>query len=54
MLHGSGTWRSWPVRKENDVAHQRAEIRMIRWMCDINVKDIVPRETENRIRLYII
>jgi len=30
MLHGSETW---PVRKENEVALQRAEIRMVRWMC---------------------
>jgi len=27
MLHGSETW---PVRKENEVALQRAEMRMIR------------------------
>jgi len=31
MLHGSATW---PVRKENEVALQRAEMRMARWMCD--------------------
>ena len=29
MLHGSETW---PVRKENEVALQRAEMRMVRWM----------------------
>ena len=29
MLHGSETW---PVRKENMVALQRAEVRMVRWM----------------------
>jgi len=29
MLHGSDTW---PVRKENIVALQRAEMRMVRWM----------------------
>jgi len=28
MLHGSETW---PVRKENVVALQRAEMRMVRW-----------------------
>jgi len=33
-LHGSETW---PVRKENEVALQRAEMRMVRWMCDIKV-----------------
>ena len=31
MLHGSETW---PVRKENDVALQRAEMRMVKWMCN--------------------
>ena len=30
MLHGSETW---PVRKENVVALQRAEMRMVKWMC---------------------
>jgi len=39
MLHGSETW---PVRKENEVALQRAEIRMVRWMCNVKVKDRVP------------
>jgi len=28
MLHGSDTW---PIRKENEVALQRAEMRMVRW-----------------------
>jgi len=32
MLHGSETW---PVRKENEVALQRAEMRKDRWMCGI-------------------
>jgi len=36
MLHGSETW---PVRKENEVALQRAEMRMVRWMCNVKVKD---------------
>jgi len=36
MLHGSETW---PVRKENEVALQRAEMRMVRWMCDVKIKD---------------
>ena len=40
MLHRSETW---PVRKkENEVALQRAEMRMVRWMCDVKVKDRVP------------
>ena len=36
MLHGSETW---PIRKENVVALQRAEMRMVRWMCSIKLKD---------------
>jgi len=40
MLHGS---ESWPVRKENEVAVQRVEMRMVRWMCNVKVKDRVPR-----------
>jgi len=28
-----------PVRKENEVALQQAEMRMVRWMCDVKVKD---------------
>jgi len=36
MLHESETW---PVRKENVVALQRAEMRMVRWMCGIKLKD---------------
>jgi len=39
MLHGSETW---PVRKENEAALQQAEMRMIRWMCGINLQDKVP------------
>jgi len=39
MLHGSETW---PVRKENDVALQRAEMRIVRWMCDVKLQDRIP------------
>jgi len=39
MLHGSETW---PVRKENVVALQRAEMRMVRWMCSTKLKDRFP------------
>jgi len=39
MLHGSETW---PVRKENEMALQRAEMRMVRWMCGIKLQDRVP------------
>jgi len=38
MLHGSATW---PVRKENEVVLQQAEMRMVRWMCGVKVKDRV-------------
>ena len=47
MLHGSETW---PVRKENEVALQRAEMRMVRWMCNVKVKDRGPSK-ELRARL---
>ena len=49
MLHGSETW---PVRKENEVALQRAEMRMVRWMCGVKVKDRFPSK-ELRERLGI-
>jgi len=64
MLHGSETW---PVRKENEVALQRAEMRMVRWMRNVKVKDRVPskvlrerlgiddiilRLQQNRLRWY--
>ena len=49
MLHGSETW---PVRKENEVVLQlqRAVMRMVRWMCNVKVKDGVPSQ-ELRERL---
>ena len=49
MLHGSETWL---VRKENEVALQRAEMRMVRWMCNVKVEDRVPNK-ELRERLGI-
>jgi len=49
MLHGSETW---PVRKENEVAFQRAEMRMARWMCGVKLKDRL-RSMELRERLRI-
>jgi len=49
MLHGSETWS---VRKENWVALQQAEMRMVRWMCDVKVKDRVPSK-ELRERLGV-
>jgi len=39
MLHGSETW---PLRKENEEALQRAEMRMIRWMYGVKLQDRVP------------
>jgi len=41
MLDGSETW---PVMKENEVVLQQAEMRMVRWMWDVKVKDEVPSE----------
>jgi len=49
MLHGSETW---PVKKENLVALQRPEMRMVRWMCGIKLKDRLPSK-ELRERLGI-
>ena len=49
MLHGSETW---PVRKENVVALQRAEMKMVRWMCDVELKDRL-RSKELRERLGV-
>ena len=49
MLHGSETW---PVRKENEVALQRTEIRMVRWMCGVKLQDRVPsKELRGRLGL---
>jgi len=47
MLHRRETW---PVRKENEVALQRAETSMVRWMCNVKVNDRVPSK-ELRERL---
>jgi len=40
------------VRKENEVALQRTEMRMVRWMCNVKVKDRLPSK-ELRERLGI-
>jgi len=49
MLHGSETW---PVRKENEVALQRAEMRMVRWMCGVKLQDRIPiKELRGRLGL---
>jgi len=49
MLQGSD---AWPARKENEVALQRAEMKMVRWMSNVKVKDRVPSK-ELRKRLGI-
>ena len=49
MLHGSETWN---VKKENEVVLQQAEMRMVRWTCNVKVKDRVPSK-ELRERLGI-
>jgi len=49
VLHRSETW---PVRTENEVALQRAEMRMVRWMCNVKVRERVPSK-ELRERLGI-
>ena len=36
MLHGSETW---PVRKKNEVALQRTEMRIVRWMFGMKLQD---------------
>ena len=40
-LHGS---EIWAIRKENEVALQQAEMRMVRWMCGVKLQDRVPSE----------
>ena len=53
MLHGSETW---PVRKETVVALQRAEMRMVRLMCGMKLKDRLPSKElvlqQNRLHWY--
>jgi len=39
MLHES---ENSPVRKENEVELQRAEMRMVRWLHNVKVRDRVP------------
>jgi len=52
-LHGSETW---PVRKQNEVALQWVEMRMVRWMCGVKLQDRVPSKgLRERLELdYII
>jgi len=40
------------VRKENEVAFQRALVRMVRWMCGVKLQDGVPsKELRGRLGL---
>jgi len=49
MLHGSKTW---PVRKENELALQQAEMTMVRWMCNVKVKyGVLSKELRERLRI---
>jgi len=49
MLHRSKTM---PVREENEVALQHAEMRLVRWMCNVKVTDRVPsKELRERLRI---
>jgi len=49
MMHGSETW---PIRKENEVALQRAKMRMVRWMCGVKLQDRIPsKELRERLGL---
>jgi len=49
MQHGSKTW---PIRKESEVALQRAEMRMVRWMCYVKTQDRIPSKgLKGRLRL---
>jgi len=41
---------TWPVRKENEAALQQAEMTMVRWMCDVKVKDRVSSKELREIR----
>ena len=44
--------KEWPVKKENVVVLQRAEIRMVRWVCGVKLKDRLPSK-ELRERLGV-
>jgi len=30
---------TWPIRKENEVALKRADMRMVRWLCGVKLQD---------------
>jgi len=39
FLHGSETW---PVRRKSEVALQRAEMKLAKWICGVKVKSRFP------------
>jgi len=41
MLDRSETW---PIRKENEVALQWAEMRVVRWICGMKLQDRIPHK----------
>ena len=51
FLHFFRTFRYPCARKENEMALQQADMRMVRWMCDIKVKYKVPsKELREKLR----
>jgi len=52
LVAWNGGSETWPVRKENVVALQRAEMRMVRWMCGVKLNDRLPSK-ELRERLGV-
>jgi len=52
MLHGSKTW---PLRKENNMALQQTEMRMVRWICGIKLQDrVLTKGLRKRLGLHDI
>ena len=52
MLHGSETW---VIKKENERRCEQNEMRMVRWMCDVTLKDMRPNvELRDRLGLESI
>ncbi len=47
MLHGSETW---PMRAEHEAKLERTEMRMIRWMCGVSLRE---RKTSAELREWI-
>ena len=47
MLHGSETW---PMRAEHEAKLERTEMRMIRWMCGVSMRE---RKTSAELREWI-